>query len=267
MDDTKPLLFRLENGVGWVTLNRPDRKNAMNPEMRDEMFRILEDAVTNEEIRCLVIGGTGDGFCTGADLGGAGAAAKSGPPHPGAIRHAMGSNLQRLLRMMHDLEKPIVASVNGVAAGFGAHLAYACDLVVAAKEARFIEVFVRRGLAVDAAGGYILPRRIGLQRAKELVFLGDAITADEAERFGIVNRVVPRAELEQATRELAERLAKGPTFAIGLSKRLLNKSLESDRETALAEEAYAQTLVTQSEDMKEGIKAFMEKRDPVFKGR
>jgi 2-(1,2-epoxy-1,2-dihydrophenyl)acetyl-CoA isomerase len=264
MDDTKPLLFRLENGVGWVTFNRPDRKNAINADMRDELLRILDDAATNEEVRCLVIGATGDGFCTGADLGGAN---KGGPPHPRTIRHAMQSNLQRVLRMMHDLEKPIVASVNGVAAGFGAHLAYACDLVVAAKEARFIEVFVRRGLALDAAGGYILPRRIGLQRAKELVFLGDAITADEAERFGLVNRVVPRAELEQVTRELAERLAKGPTFAIGLSKRLLNKSLESDRESALAEEAYAQTLVTQSDDMKEGIKAFMEKRDPVFKGR
>jgi 2-(1,2-epoxy-1,2-dihydrophenyl)acetyl-CoA isomerase len=266
MDENKPLLFRIENGVGWVTLNRPDRKNAMNPEMRDEMFRILDDAVTNEEIRCLVIGATGDGFCTGADLGGS-SVGKGGPPHPGDVRRAMSSNLQRLLRLMMDLEKPIVASVNGVAAGFGAHLAYACDLVVAAKEARFIEVFVRRGLAVDAAGGYILPRRIGLQRAKELVFLGDAISAEEAERFGLVNRVVPRAELATVTSELAERLAKGPTFAIGLSKRLLNKSLESDREAALAEEAYAQTLVTQSEDMKEGIKAFMEKREPVFKGR
>jgi 2-(1,2-epoxy-1,2-dihydrophenyl)acetyl-CoA isomerase len=157
--------------------------------------------------------------------------------------------------------------VNGVAAGLGAHLAFACDLVVAAEEARFIEVFVRRGLAVDAGGAFLLTRLVGLQKAKELVFLGDALPAEEARRIGLVNRVVPRAGLEAAAREWGERLATGPTFALGLSKRLLNRALDVDLETALEEEALAQTLVAQSDDMREGVAAFAERRAPQFKGR
>jgi len=203
----------------------------------------------------------------GADLSGARAApGAAGPPPPGATRDAMRPS-QRVIRALWDLEKPVVAGVNGVAAGLGAHLAYACDLVIAADDARFIEVFVRRGIALDAGGGFLLPRHVGLHKAKELVFLGDELSAADAERLGLVNKVVPAAELEATCRAWAERLAQGPTFAIGLSKRLLNRSLQADLDALFAEEAFTQALVAQSEDMHEGIRSFMEKRPPAFKGR
>jgi 2-(1,2-epoxy-1,2-dihydrophenyl)acetyl-CoA isomerase len=179
----------------------------------------------------------------------------------------MRTRSQRLIRALWELEKPVIAAVNGVAAGLGAHLAFACDLIIASAEARFIEVFVRRGLAVDAGGAYLLSRLIGLAKAKELVFFGDDLSADEALRIGLINKVVPADALQTAAREWAERAANGPTFAIGMSKRLLNRSLESDLETAFDEEAMAQSLVTQSEDTKEGMLAFAERRQPVFKGR
>jgi 2-(1,2-epoxy-1,2-dihydrophenyl)acetyl-CoA isomerase len=267
MADTQPLVFKVENGVGWIVLNRPEARNAMNAEMRQLYLDALQRCGGDPDIRAVVLTGTGKGFCTGADLSGARAAGgQGGPPHPGATRDAMRPS-QRVIRALWDLEKPIVAGVNGVAAGLGAHLAYACDLVIAADDARFIEIFVRRGLAVDAGGGFLLPRHVGLHRAKELVFFGDDLTAQEAERLGLVNRVVPAAELEKAVREWAERLAQGPTFAIGLSKRLLNRSLQADMDTLFVEEAFTQALVAGSEDMREGMRSFMEKRAPAFKGR
>lgn len=259
--------FTVENHVAWLVMNRPEMRNALNEQMREEMFRALAEVADNPDIRCLVVTGAGKGFCTGADLSGRSGGAANEPPHPGAVRTAMRQNSQRLIRAYWELEKPVVAAVNGVAAGFGAHLAFACDLIIAAEEAKFIEVFVRRGIAVDAGGAYLLLRRIGMAKAKELVFLGDDLSAAEAERIGLVNRCVPGAELQSVTRELAERLAKGPTFALGLSKRLLNRSLDSDLETAFSEEAFAQSLVAQSQDTKEGMGAFMEKRPPAFKGR
>ena len=260
--------WKIENHVAWLVMNRPEMKNALNAEMREEMFRALDQAAADDDIRCLVVTGAGKGFCSGADLSGNRAAAGANePPHPGAVRGAMRQNSQRLIRAFWELEKPVVAAVNGVAAGFGVHLALACDLVVAADDAKFIEVFVRRGIAVDAGGAYLLMRRIGLARAKEMVFLGDDLPAAEAAAIGLINRCVPAAELEATARALAERLAAGPTFAIGMSKRLLNRAAESDLETAFSEEAFAQSLVAQSQDIKEGMRAFMEKRPPEFRGR
>ena len=265
MADT--LLFRVENGVGWIVLNRPDARNALNAEMRQGYLDALARCAEDPEIRAVVLTGTGKGFCTGADLSGSRAATGStAPPGPGDTRNAMQPS-QRVIRTLWELEKPTLAAVNGVAAGLGAHLAYACDLVLAADDARFIEVFVRRGIALDAGGGFLLPRHLGLHRAKELVFFGDDLTAHDAERLGLVNKVVPAAELETAVREWAERLAAGPTFAIGLSKRLLNRSLAADMDTLFAEEAFTQALVANSDDMREGIRSFMEKRPPAFKGR
>ena len=268
MADTQTLLFTVENGVGWITLNRPEARNAMNPEMRQAYLDALQRCADEPEIRAVVLTASGNkGFCTGADLSGSRAATgAAGPPHPGATRDAMRPS-QRVIRALWDLEKPIVAAVNGVAAGLGAHLAYACDIVLAAEDARFIEVFVRRGIAVDAGGAFLLARHLGLHKAKELVFFGDDLTAADAERLGLVNKVVPGDQLQQTAREWAERLAKGPTFAIGMSKRLLNRSLDSDLETALDEEAMVQSIVTQSEDTKAGMLAFAERRQPVFKGR
>jgi 2-(1,2-epoxy-1,2-dihydrophenyl)acetyl-CoA isomerase len=256
--------YEMRDQVAWLTLNRPDARNAINDVMREELFAALGDARTNPDVRCLVLTGAGKGFCTGADLSGRGT---TGPSGPGAAREMMRTRSQRLVRMLWDLEKPIIAAVNGVAAGVGCHLAFACDLVVAAAEARFIEVFARRGLMIDGGGAYLLPRLIGLAKAKELVFFADDLPADEALRIGLVNKVVPGAELEAAAGEWATRLAQGPTFALGMSKRLMNRSLESDFETSLEEEAMAVSLVTQSEDVQEGMKSFMERRPPVFKGR
>jgi 2-(1,2-epoxy-1,2-dihydrophenyl)acetyl-CoA isomerase len=166
-----------------------------------------------------------------------------------------------------DCEKPVIAAVNATAAGGGMHLALACDLVLAAEEAKFIEVFVRRGIAPDAGGAYLLPRLIGPQRAKELFFFGDDLPAAEAERLGLVNRVVPRDRLADLAGEWAARLATGPTRAIGMAKHLTNQSLESDRATALWDEAVAQELVTGTEDCREGLAAFAERRAARFTGR
>jgi 2-(1,2-epoxy-1,2-dihydrophenyl)acetyl-CoA isomerase len=265
MSDT--LRFTIEDGVGWIVLNRPEARNAMNAEMREAYLAALQQCAENPDVRAVVLTATGKGFCTGADLSGSRAATgAAGPPHPGGTRDAMKPS-QRVIRALWDLEKPIVCGVNGVAAGLGAHLAYACDLVIAAEDARFIEVSVRRGIALDAGGGFLLPRTIGLHKAKELVFFGDDLSAQDAERLGLVNKVVPAAELEATVRQWAKRLAEGPTFAIGLSKRLLNRSLQADMDTLFAEEAFTQALVANSEDMREGIRSFMEKRPPAFKGR
>jgi len=249
--------------VTTITLNRPEARNAVNDDMREELLAVLTDARTNLDVRAVVLTGAGKGFCTGADLSRRG----SGPTGPGAAREMLRTRSQRLIRAVWELEKPVIAAVNGVAAGLGAHLAFACDLVIAAAESRFIEVFVRRGIAVDAAGAYLLPRLIGLAKAKELVFFGDDLAADDAQRIGLVNKVVPGDQLQAVAAEWALRLASGPTYALGMSKRLLNRSLDVDMETALDEEAMVQSLVTQSEDTKEGMLAFMEKRTPAFKGR
>src|SRR5206468_3478100 len=237
------LQFRIENGVGWIVLSRPEARNAMNAEMRQAFLEALARAAEEPDIRAVVLTGAGKAFSTGADLSGSRAATgAAAPPGPGDTRRAMFPS-QRVIRTLWELEKPTLAAVNGVAAGLGAHLAYACDLVLAADDARFIEVFVRRGIAVDAGGGFLLPRHLGLHKAKELVFFGDDLTATDAERLGLVNKVVPAAELERTVREWAERLAAGPTFAIGLSKRLLNRSLAADVDTLFAEEAFTQALV------------------------
>ena len=263
MSDFKSIRLSIENQVAWVTLNRPDARNAVDDDMREELLAVCADARTNADMRALVLTGAGKGFCTGADLSRRG----GGPSGPGAAREIMRTRSQRLIRALWELEKPVIAAVNGVAAGLGSHLAFASDLIIAAADARFIEVFVRRGIAVDAGGAFLLPRLLGLAKAKELVFFGDDLSAEDALRIGLVNRVVPAADLLGAAREWAERLAQGPTFAIGMSKRLLNRSLESDLETALEEEALVQALVTQSEDTREGMTAFAERRQPAFKGR
>jgi 2-(1,2-epoxy-1,2-dihydrophenyl)acetyl-CoA isomerase len=173
---------------------------------------------------------------------------------------------QRLVSSILDCEKPVVAAVNGTAAGGGANLVLACDLVVMADTARLIEVFVKRGIIPDAGGCYLLPRIVGPQRAKELMFLGDELSAADCERWGIANRVVPAAELAATVDELAGRLASGPSKAIAMTKWLVNRSHESSRHTALEEEAYAQELVVATADMAEGIAAFSERRPPEFTG-
>jgi 2-(1,2-epoxy-1,2-dihydrophenyl)acetyl-CoA isomerase len=173
---------------------------------------------------------------------------------------------QRLVTSVLDCDKPVIGAINGTAAGGGMHLALACDLVVAAESTRFISVFVRRGIAPDAAGAYLLARLVGIQKAKEIAFLGDDIGAADALAMGLVSRVVPDDGLSAAVDELAGRLAQAPTQAIAASKRLINRALDVDRATALAEEAWAQEAVTHTEDMREGTTAYVERREPQFRG-
>jgi 2-(1,2-epoxy-1,2-dihydrophenyl)acetyl-CoA isomerase len=272
--DDKPLeeqlQFRIENGVGWITLNRPEAHNALTPQQRDRMFDLVEGANGNFDVRALVLTATGPAFCTGADL----RVTREPPPRPadapervmGEPRHMMLKGQIRLMGAIMDCEKPIIAAVNGTAAGVGAHLAFCCDLVIAAESARFIEVFVRRGLVPDGLGTYILPRIVGLQKAKELIFFGDDVHAAQAKEIGLINKVVPDDELESTAREWAERLASGPTKSLMLSKWLLNRSLDVDRNTLAQEEAWAVELITTTQDMQEGVASFVERRKPVWRG-
>jgi 2-(1,2-epoxy-1,2-dihydrophenyl)acetyl-CoA isomerase len=258
--------FAHEKNVLWITLNRPEMMGAMSNDMRAAILERLVAARTDLDVRAVVITGRGKGFCSGADL-----SRPPGTPEPartvGATRETLRTGMQVLLKAIWELEKPVIAAVNGTAAGLGAHLAFVCDLIIAAEGARFIEVFVRRGIAMDAVGGFLLPRVMPLAKAKELVFLGDAMTAEEALALGIVNKVVPGEQLEATAREWAERVAQGPTFAIGASKRLLNRGTETGLESCRELEADLQSLVIGSEDADEGMKAFRERRTPTFRGR
>ncbi|HEY4396178.1 MAG TPA: enoyl-CoA hydratase-related protein [Acidimicrobiia bacterium] len=263
---------RLEDGVLWITLNRPDAGNAMTVAMRNEIVDWLGDASGDYSIRAVVLTGRGEkGFCTGADIRSGRTPLPEKPP--GAPERIIGDGAriirngwQRLVASIMDCEKPVIAGVNGTAAGGGMHLALACDLVIMAEEARFIEVFIRRGIAPDAGGAYLLTRLVGPQKAKELFFFGDDIPAAHAEHLGIVNKVVPRAELEKTLEEWAGRLAKAPTRAIGFAKALTNRALETDRAGAFWDEAYAQELVASTDDASEGMASFVERRPPEFKG-
>ncbi|WP_437070203.1 enoyl-CoA hydratase/isomerase family protein [Streptomyces sp. enrichment culture] len=253
-----------DNGVSHLTLNRPETLNAITPELREHLIRELADASADPAVRAVVVTGAGRGFCSGADLR---AAPASGERVPGDVARTLRLGAQRLIAAVLDCEKPVIAAVNGVAAGLGAHLALACDLVLAAESARFVEVFVRRGLVPDAGGAYLLPRLVGPRRAKELMFFGDALTAADAERLGLVNRVVPDADLAATAEEWATRLAAGPTRALALTKALVNASLDSDRATAFAAEAAAQEINMTTSDAREGLAGFLGRRPPDFTGR
>jgi 2-(1,2-epoxy-1,2-dihydrophenyl)acetyl-CoA isomerase len=266
------LLHRVESSVAWLTINRPDAGNAITPDVRNRMIELLADASASHETRAVVITAVGDRhFCTGADLR-SGRAAPAPKPEgvpervAGDAARMIRTGIQRLIGAILDCEKPVLCALNGTAAGGGAQIVLASDLVVAAEHARIIQVFVRRGLIPDGGGTYLLPRRVGLQKAKELVFFGDDLPAAEAERLGIVNKVVPDDQLESATKEWAERLASGPTRTIGFAKHLLNRSLDVDRATLFEEEALLVELVTGTADSAEGVASFVERRPPDFKG-
>ncbi|MEU6079203.1 enoyl-CoA hydratase-related protein [Streptomyces sp. NPDC047108] len=264
------VLHTTDNGVSWITLNRPEAMNAVSWDQRERVIALLEAASADPGVRAVVITGTGKGFCAGADLRGAPANTGERAAEEriaGDVARTIRRGAQRLVAAVLDCEKPVIAAVNGTAAGLGAHLALACDLVLAVESARFIEVFVRRGLVPDGGGAYLLPRLVGPQRAKELMFFGDAVPASHAERLGLVNRVVAEGELEKTARAWAERLATGPTRALALTKRLVNASLDADRSTAFDAEATAQEINMATADAQEGVAAFVERRSPEYGGR
>jgi len=266
------LLTRLENGVLWLTINRADKGNAVPYYVRNALVDAFRDAHWDLEVRAVVLTAAGDRhFCTGADLSVPQPQRGSRPPEApervvGSAVNMMRAGFQQLMTAIQDCEKPVIVSMNGTAAGGGSMLVLAADLVIAADNAKLIQVFVRRGLIPDAGVAYLLPRVVGMHKAKELIFFGDDLPAEEAAKLGLVNRVVPRQELEHAAGQLAERLASGPTKAIGMAKWLLNRSLESDRRSAFDEEAWAQELIVGTADAGEGLRAFAERRPPEFKG-
>jgi 2-(1,2-epoxy-1,2-dihydrophenyl)acetyl-CoA isomerase len=260
------VLSEVANGVCWLTLNRPATGNAVTAGMRSLLIDLLADAGADPGVRAVVLTGAGGRFCTGADLRAGSSAGGSRERLPGDVTRVV-RNAQRLVGAVLDCEKPVVAAVNGTAAGIGVHLALACDLVLAAEGARFIEVFARRGLVPDGGGAYLLTRLVGPQKAKELLLFGDDLAAHDAAALGLANRVVPAGELAKVAREWAERLAAGPTRAYALTKWLVNRALESDRETSFAEEALAQELNMGTADAAEGVRSFVERRPPRFEGR
>jgi 2-(1,2-epoxy-1,2-dihydrophenyl)acetyl-CoA isomerase len=264
--------WHMDGGVGWITINAPDQGNALTSARRDRLTDLFHDASTDLAVRAIVLTAAGDRhFCTGAALGGPRPAERPRPAD--APERVMGDaarmirrGWQRLVSSILDCEKPVVGAINGTAAGGGAQLVLACDLVIMADHARLIEVFVRRGIMPDAGGAYLLPRLIGVHRAKELMFLGDDLGAEDASRLGIANQVVAGADLKKAAGELGARLAHAPTRALAMTKWLLNRSFESDRQTAFDEEAWAQELVNTTADAREGMTAFAERRHPEFRG-
>jgi 2-(1,2-epoxy-1,2-dihydrophenyl)acetyl-CoA isomerase len=236
------------------------------------MIDLLDEASASFDVRAVIITAAGEKhFCTGADLR-AGRAAPAPKPE-GAPDSVLGDaarmitgGIQRLAAAIQDCSKPVIVALNGTAAGGGAMIALAADMIVAADTARIIQVFVRRGIIPDGGVAYFLPRLVGLHKAKELVFFGDDLGAEEAARLGIVNKVVPAAELEATAKEWAERLAQGPTKAIGISKAMLNQSPDVDRATAFSTEAWFVELNTRTEDSTEGMMSFVERRPSAFKG-
>jgi enoyl-CoA hydratase/carnithine racemase len=253
------LVDRAQNGVVTLTLNRPERKNAMNTAMFSELLTVFREVDVSSTDRVLVITGAGDAFCSGADLSDRG----SDPRHSLSRLHWVAD----IALALHRIPKPVIAKVNGVAVGAGMNLALACDLIVASDTARFSEIFARRGLSIDFGGSWLLPRLIGMHRAKELALFADIISAKEAAELGLVNRVLPPGELDAFVDDWANRLAAGPPIALSLTKRLITNSFNVTMDEALEAEGMAQSVNTGTEDTAEAIKAFLEKREPKFKGR
>jgi len=270
-DENDDLLHEIRDGVAWITFNRPDAGNSVTPDQRNRLIGLLEAASGDPAVRCVVLTANGRHFCTGADLR---ADRSGGPARPeGAPERIVGDAMrmiatgaQRLISAVLDCEKPVVLGLNGTAAGIGAHLVLAADLVIAVEGARIIEVFARRGIIPDGGGPYLLTRALGPHKAKELAFFGDDLLAEDAAALGVVNKVVPADELEAALTEWSTRLAAGPTRALATTKWLINRAVDQDRLTAFGEEAMAQEHVMHTEDMKEGVAAFVERRDVEFKG-
>lgn len=258
-DTSDSLLIAADDGVTTLTLNRPDSLNALDSALRNALLGALKSAARDESVRAVVITGAGRAFCAGADLRGGSSERE--------FRRVLTAEYNPLIEAIRALPKPVIASVNGVAAGAGMSLAFAADLVVAAAEARFVPAFGRIGLVPDSGLTRTLVRALGRHRATEVLLGERQLGADEAEAAGLVAAVVPGERLSVVTRELAQRLAAGPTVAIGLTKRLVNAAEDDDLATSLAVEAALQDVAGRTQDHAEGVAAFGEKRDPSFRGR
>ncbi len=254
------LLIERDGGVLVATMNRPESFNALNEQMKKELNAFFREAEHDGGARCIVLRGAGEkAFCSGQDLKEHGATQRS-------LKESLERSYNPLIRRIRTIEKPVIAMINGVAAGAGLSLALACDMRFMSESARLIEVFIRIGLVPDSGSHWFLPRLVGMARAFEYAATGRDVDAAEAERVGLVNKSVPAADLERVVRDTARKLAEGPTKAIGLIKRTLNKSLGSDLDALLDYEAVMQEIASQTGDHREGVKAFLEKRPATFSG-
>ena len=258
------ILVSLDGGILSVTLNRPDKLNAFNPEMHQLLKAALERARDEPAVRAVLLTGAGRAFCAGQDLSERNVAPGAAPID---LAVTIGSYYNPLVRRMRELPKPIVCAVNGVAAGAGANIALACDLVLAARSASFLQAFSRIGLLPDSGGTYFLPRLAGTARAMGLALLGDKLSAEDAERWGLIWKAVDDAELMKEAVSLAKMLSEGPTKAFGLIKKALYASAGNRLDAQLDLERDLQREAGYSEDYREGVSAFMQKRKPEFKGK
>ena len=258
------IVFEIEQGVAKLTLNRPDVLNSFNRAMARELCDALASIATNDAVRAVLLTGAGRGFCAGQDLAEA-------SPRPDGSLPDLGDFVREgynpIIRAIRTLEKPVVCAVNGVAAGAGANLAFACDIVFASRDASFIQSFAKIGVIPDSGGTFILPRIVGLQRATALAMLAEKITAEQAEEWGLVYRVVEPPALVEVTFNVAAQLATQPTRGLGLIKRAFNRSLGVDLDKQLDYEEELQREAGRTADYAEGVRAFLEKRKPRFEGR
>jgi len=254
------ILYEKDQGIATITLNRPQSLNAFVPQMNREALDALRDGERDKAVRCLMITGAGRAFCAGQDLKG------RTPEQKGSLGASLREKYNPLIRQIRQMEKIVIAAVNGVAAGAGCNLALACDLRVASEDAKFIQSFVRVGLAPDSGGSFILPRLVGVSKAMELLLLGDTVDADEARRIGLVARVFPATEFAASARAIAEQVARAPR-GVGLIKRAVNHANLANLENDLEYEAHLQEIAGRSFDYDEGVKAFLEKRTPLFTGK
>ncbi len=256
------ILLKIENNIAFVTLNRPEVFNSFNREMALRLQSVLADCETNEQVRALVLTGNGKAFCAGQDL----KEVTTPELNPG-FKKILEEHYNPIIKKIRSIKKPVIAAVNGVAAGAGANIALACDVVVAHEKVSFIQAFSKIGLVPDSAGTFFLPRLIGFQKASALAMLGDKVSAEEAERIGMIYKVVALENFKEEIEALALKMASMPTKALGMIKELLNQSMTNDLDAQLAMESTYQIEAAQSEDYKEGVSAFIEKRQPNFKGK
>jgi 2-(1,2-epoxy-1,2-dihydrophenyl)acetyl-CoA isomerase len=265
MPDYKCLLYDVQDSVATLTLNRPERLNALGDTLRDDLYDAVLRATGDPGVRAIVLTGAGRGFCSGGDVKAMNEAREARAERP--VLDKVAPSRDRVLLAMQEAPQPIIAAVNGAAAGAGMNLALACDIRLAATTARFGETFVKRGLHPDWGGTYFLPRIVGLAKACELIFTGEMIDAEEGLRLGIVSAIYPPEDLLPATRDLAARIAAGPPLAIRLARRALYRNQTADLQSALEFETFAQNVCSETDDAREGIRAFVEKRAPRFHGR